>query len=146
VEITTGSLVIAFRDEGEAAAFADQLGEAIRRGWAVHRLQPPRLLAAARQGLRTALGAAGGRASAQAAGGGGPAGAAPGGPAARSYQPDTLTTEIAARLAEVHPRTVRKWIAEGAVQSVRGPRGAHQVDAGSLAVMISRRRKEHDEQ
>jgi hypothetical protein len=145
VEVTSGAPGLTFRDEGEAAAFADQLGEAIRRGWAVRQLEPPWLLAAARQGLSVALGAARGRSSAQVIAGRGPVRAAHGGPAPRSYQPDTLTTEIAARLAEVHPRTVRKWIARGTVQSVRGPGGAHQVDAGSLAVMISRRRKEDDE-
>jgi len=57
-----------------------------------------------------------------------------------------LTVEVAAKLADVHPRTVRKWLTRGAVQSARGPRGAHLVDAGSLAAMISRRRKGDDEQ
>ena len=145
MQVTAGAPGIGFRDEAEAAQFAEQLREAIRRGWGVHRLEPPWLLDAARRGLDASLGATRGRMSSQVTAGCGPDPAAPGGPAQRSYQPERLTVEVAARLAEVHPRTVRKWLTRGAVQSARGPRGEHLVDAGSLVAKISRSRKEHDE-
>lgn len=141
MEVTRGAPGLTFRDEDEAAAFARQLREAIRRGWGVHHLEPPWLLAAASRDLSTAVRATTGPASALASPGRGPVRAAPGDSAARSDEPDRLTVEVAARLAEVHPRTVRKWIARGAVLAVRGPRGAHLVDAGSLVAVISRRRE-----
>jgi hypothetical protein len=145
VEVTSGAPGLTFRDEDEAAAFARLLREAIRRGWGVHHLEPPWLLAAVSRDLSAAVRATTSPASAQASPGRGPVRAAPGDSAACSDQPDRLTVEVAARLAEVHPRTVRKWIARGAVLSVRGPRGAHLVDAGSLVAVISRRREGSDE-
>ena len=61
--------------------------------------------------------------------------------------PDTLmSVDDAARLAEVHPRTIRKWIQRGHVQAWQGHcRGEPlRVDIASLWVYIRQRRTEHN--
>lgn len=146
MEVTSGAPAITFRDEGEAAAFARQLREALKLAYGVRHAELPYLLRAARDGLNAAFGATEGRLYPQADARRGPSGAALSHDARRSYEPVRLTVEEAARLAEVHPRTVRKWITGRDIEAVRGPRGAHLVDVSSLtAKIISRRRKEDDE-
>jgi hypothetical protein len=146
VDVTSGAPSLTFRDEGEAADFARQLREALKLGYTVRGNHPPRLLRAARDGLSAAFGATGGRTYPQADARRGPSGAAPARDVRLSYEPAMLTVKEASRLAEVHPRTVRKWIERRHVEARRGPGGAHQVDMGSLtAKIISRRRKGNDE-
>lgn len=145
MEVHRGGVVVTFNDEGEAAAFARQFREALRLAYGVRHAELPYLLRAVRDGLNAASGATEGRMYPQAGARRGPSGAAPGHDARRSYEPVRLTVEEAARLAEVHPRTVRKWITGRDIEAVRGPGGAHLVDMGSLtAKIISRRRKDGD--
>ena len=146
MEVTNGAPGLSFRDEAEAATFARLLGEAIWRGWKVRQAEPPRLLADVRKDLDAALRAGRGRMDSQATSRSGPVQAAPGQLPPSSDQPVTLIgTEMAARLANVHPRTVRKWIKRGLVDARPGPRGAHLVDVATLAMQISRNRKGDDE-
>ena len=146
MEVTSGAPGLSFRDEAEARKFARELGEAIRFGYLVRRAEPPWLLNAAYKDLGARLGAAEGRTDPQVSLGSGPVQAAPAHIAASSHQPGTLIgTEMAARLASVHPRTIRKWIEKRRIDAVKGPRGEHLVDAGSLAMQMSRIRKENDE-
>jgi hypothetical protein len=147
MEVSGSAAAITFGSEGEAAAFARQFREALHLAYGVHRAEPPYLLRAARDGLNATVGADGGRAYPQAGAGRGPSGAAPGHDPRSSYQPALLTVQEAARLAEVDPRTLRKWIERRQVEACRGPGGAHQVDMGSLvAKIIIRRRNGNDEQ
>jgi hypothetical protein len=145
MQVTSGGFGLTFRDEGEAADFARQLGDALRRGWGIHQAEPPLVLKTAWRDLDAALRAGWGRTNAQVNASRGPIGAAPGGIAPSSEQPDTLGTELAAKLANVHPRTLRKWIKGRLVEARRGPRGAYQVDVASLAAQISRSRTERND-
>jgi excisionase family DNA binding protein len=64
-----------------------------------------------------------------------------------SDEPDTLmSVDAAAELAEVHPRTVYKWVQRGHVQAWQDPRNGEplRVDIASLWVYIGQRRREHD--
>jgi hypothetical protein len=146
VEVTSGAPGLTFQDEAEARRFARELDEAIKFGYRLRRAEPPWLLNTARKGLDARLGAARGRTDSQVSRHIGPVQAAPGQIAASSDQPDTLVgTEMAARIARVDPRTVRKWIDKRLIDAVRGPRGEHLVEVGSLHMQISRSRKGDDE-
>ena len=140
MEVSSGGPAITFRDEGEAAAFARQLAEAIKLGYRVRRAEPPRLLSTVRKDLAAALASARFPLDTQVSPYGGSAEAEAGLIAPPSDQPDMLGTELAARLANVTPRTVRTWIRERRVEARRGPRGVLLVDLASLAAEISRRR------
>jgi hypothetical protein len=134
--------VILSLDEAEAGALARQVAEAVRLAYTARGRPPPHLLLEVARSLR---GAARGRVAPLAST---PSGL-PGGPEvaflSSSDQPaTTLGTDEAARLGEVHPRTIRKWIQRGRVQARRGPRGDLRVDIASLAAYLSERRKEHE--
>lgn len=128
-----------FRDEDEAEAFANHLDTMIRLAYRARDVEPPWVVRAARDSLLNAgYGADRGRMNAQVTGRRGPSEAAPGHDGPLSDQPARLTVSVneAATLGDVHARTVRKWIACGAVEAVRGPRGTYRVDMGSLADKI----------
>ena len=47
--------------------------------------------------------------------------------------PDLLTPYDAARLAGVHPSTLRRWVAAGQLRAHRTPGGQHRYARGDLA-------------
>lgn len=146
MHVTSGAPCLTFRDEGEAAAFARLFREALNLAYGVRRAEVPYLLRTARDGLNASFGATRGNIYAQFNGPSGPSGAAPAHDRPRSYEPVRLKVKEAARLAEVHPRTVGKWIERRQVEAVPGPRGSYLVDVGSLtAKIISRSRKDGGE-
>jgi hypothetical protein len=51
---------------------------------------------------------------------------------------------VVAELIEASPRTVRNLIYRGQLEGWRIRGGVLRVDAGSVAALISQRRKEHD--
>lgn len=146
MQVTTGAPCLAFRDEGEAAAFARLFREALTLAYGVRRAEVPYLLRVARDGLNASFGATEGDIYAQLSGLSSPSGAAPAAGEPRSYEPVRLKVKEAARLAEVHPRTVSKWIKARQVEAVADPRGAQLVDVSSLVAKIISRRREGDDE
>lgn len=139
----TGRAAVIVLSEAETAALARQLGEAIRLGYTARGNLPPHLLQRVARVVSEGLQ---GPADVQVSNMAGPYEAAPGRSLPSSRQPDsTLSTDEAARLGKVHPRTIRKWIRRGRVQARRGPRGELRVDIASLAAWLDGRRTEHDD-
>jgi len=146
VEVTAGTPVITFRDEGEAAAFARQLVEVIRLGYVARGAHPPLLLLEGAERLSSAVrGSDGGSGqtgrSAQVPGTSEPGGL-PDPPACRK---PVLTATEAARYAEVSTEYLTRICRGG----VLGPRtrkvkGQWSVDSRELAAWCeATRRKEN---
>lgn len=138
MHVTRGAPGLGFRDDAEAEAWTRQLGQAIQLGWRVRRAAPPSLLDASYQGLKASFMSANVRVNEQVRPGSGliEADIALAGPC--SEEPDMLGTELAARLAGVDPRTMRRWIKDGLVEASRGPRREHRVNLASLTARIQR--------
>lgn len=145
MEFTSRGPSLDFRDDDEAEAFGYQIATAIKLAYDVRDAAVPSLLRAARDYLvPDASGAMRGNVNPQVIAPRGPSKVAPGHDVPRSDQVGVTVNE-AARLARVHPRTVRKWLEAHRVDSVRSPRGVQLVDWGSLAAEITRRQKETDD-
>jgi hypothetical protein len=140
VDVLSGPVVLVLGQD-EATALGRQLAETLRLAYRSRGQMPPSLLTAFADRLSTAARAARGQVPAQVTAGGGPGKGRSGPPLPVSEQPATLTVDQAAVLAEVDPRTVRKWIARREVEAARGPRGAYRVDIASLGLWISEHRK-----
>lgn len=125
----------------EAEDVGRELAELLRLSYRARGQLAPARLVAFSDGLNAAARATRGRASGQVSRGGGPAGGRSASLLPVLEQPAVLTVAQAAVLAEVDPRTVRKWIARRQVEAARGPAGAYGVDIASLALWISERRK-----
>ena len=141
MEVLSGPVVIVLSQD-EAEALGGELAEALRIAHRARGQHPPARLEAFSGRLNAAARAARGQVPGQASGGPGPARGRSARPLPASDQPATLTVAQAAVLAEVDPRTVRKWLARRQVEAARGPKGAYRVDIASLAAWISQRRKE----
>lgn len=141
MEVLSGPVVVTLSQD-DAATLGGQLAEALKLAYRARGQMPPSLLTAFSDRLNVAARAVRGQFPPQASMGRGPSGGQCGPPLPVSDQPATLTVALAAALAEVDPRTVRKWIARREVDASRGPRGAWRVDIASLASWINARRKE----
>jgi hypothetical protein len=141
VAVFSGPVVITLPAD-EAEAVGRELAETLRLAHRARGQMPPARLTAFSDRLNAAARAASGRVSAQASTATGPPAGRCGAPLPVSDQPVTLTVAQAAVLAEVDPRTVRKWIARRQVEAARGPGGGYEVDIASLALRVSERRKE----
>lgn len=142
VEAFSGPVVITLSVEEATALGAIQV-EMIKLAYRSRGLMPPSLEIAFSERLNAKARAAQGRAGRQVSSPYGPPGTRAEPPAPLSDQPVRLSTDEAAKLAEVDARTIRKWIARGDVQASRGrARGEYRVDIASLAARISQRRKE----
>ena len=141
MEVLSGPVVI-YLSQDEAAALGRDLAQVLRLAHGTRGQAPPALLEAFSGRLNAVARAARGRDQGQVSVPRGlPQGrSAP--PLPPSEQPARLTVAQAATLAEVDPRTMRKWIQRRHVDACRGPRGALLVDIASLAAWISQRRKE----
>jgi hypothetical protein len=139
--VFSGPVVITLTLE-EAEAVGRELAETLRLAHRARGQVPPARLTAFSDRLNAAAKAAKGRASAQASTGTGLVGGRCGPSLPVSDQPATLTVAQAAVLAEVDPRTVRKWIARRQVEAARGPGGAYEVDIASIALRVSERRRD----
>jgi hypothetical protein len=142
VEIVTRGFIVVL-DEHETALLGRQLADAVKL-WHARGSGAPAFLEAFSGRVNTAVRAAKGRTSEQVKSGRGPGEAAPGRFPPCSDEPVRMTTKEAAVLAEVDPRTMRKWIEGGAVEADRGPRGAHRVDMSSLVVWLSQHRRQDE--
>ncbi len=142
MDVLSGPVVVL--DGNDCAVLGPQLVAAIKLAYVTRGRPPPRHLLDFADQVNALVRAAKGRTDAQAN--------TPHGPAAgREWpllpaldpEPAKLTTNEAARLAEVDARTVRKWIQKRDLEASRDHKGAYLVDIGSLAAVIGRRRKEN---
>lgn len=149
MEVTSGTPAITFRDEGEAAAYARQLVEAIRLGYVTRGTHPPLLLLESASGLnRLIRGSAGGSgqtaSSVPLPGTSEPASS----PDPQPCNQPVLTAKEAARYAEVSAEYLTRICRRG----VLGPRtrkvkGKWSVDSRELAAWCEAgRRKENTQE
>ncbi len=149
MEVTGGTPAITFRDEGEAAAYARQLVEAIRFGYVARGTHPPLMLLESANGLnRLIRGSVGGSghtaSSAPVPGTSEPANS----PDPQLCDQPVLTAKEAARYAEVSAEYATRIFRRGDL----GPRtrkvnGMWSVDSRELAAWCeARRRKENSQE
>lgn len=143
MEVTSGAPGITFRDEGEAALFADKLAEALKLGYGVRRAEPPWILRTAGDKLSAALGgSARFRKDAQVSARRGTGEFRDGPSSPLSDQPVRLSIREAAQLAQVSEGLMRRLCRRKDVQASGGNGSPWVVDIASLAAWISRRRRE----
>lgn len=142
MEVVSRGVVVTL-GQGDAAALARQLADALQLAYVARGRAAPRLLTDfANEVSRAARGFADVRVNSQVSTPG-ELSEVRGEPfPSSSAQPVWLTAEEAARIAEVAVQTMRRRLREGDPRGSRGARSAWRVDAYELAAWLSRRRKE----